>query len=131
MNRRFTLLSLASAAFAATGVTAYAAIDLPLFKNSDFETAQAAGKSILLHIAATWCETCQAQRVVLDKLEKDTAFKDYVIITIDFDTQKDVMRNFKANSRSTLIVFKGKTEMGRMVAITKPAAIKALLEKAL
>jgi len=131
MNRRFTLLSLASAAFTATGRSAFAATDLPLFKNSDFEAAQAAGKSILLHIAATWCETCQAQRAVLDKLEKDTAFKDYVIITIDFDTQKDVMRSFKANSRSTLIVFKGKTEMGRVVAIIKPAAIKALLEKAL
>ena len=131
MNRRFALLSLASAAFVATGRTASAATDVPLFKKSDFEAAQATGKSILLHIAATWCETCQAQRAVLDKLEKDAAFKDYVIITIDFDTQKDVMRSFKANSRSTLIVFKGKTEMARMVAITKPAAIKALLEKAL
>ena len=131
MNRRFALLSLASAALIVTGQVAFAAADLPLYKKSDFDAAQAAGKPILLHIAATWCETCQAQRAVLDKLEKDQAFKDYVIITIDFDTQKDVMRSFKANSRSTLIVFKGSHELGRMVAITKPAAIKALLEKAL
>ena len=131
MNRRLALLSLASVAFIATEQVAFAATDLPLYKKSDFEAAQAAGKSVLLHIAATWCETCQAQRLVLDKLEKDATFKDYVIITIDFDTQKDMMRSFKANSRSTLIVFKGDTEMGRMVAITKPAAIKALLEKAL
>lgn len=131
MNRRFALLSIAATVVATTGLQTFAATDLPLYKKSDFEAAQAAGKSILLHIAATWCETCQAQRAVLDGLEKESAFKDYVIITIDFDTQKDVMRSFKANSRSTLIVFKGNTEMGRMVAITKPAAIKALLEKAL
>lgn len=131
MNRRSALLSLAVAAVATTGLQAFAATDLPLFKKPDFDAAQSAEKSILLHIAATWCETCQAQRAVLDGLEKEPAFKDYVIITIDFDTQKDVMRSFKANSRSTLIVFKGSTEMGRMVAITKPAAIKALLEKAL
>lgn len=131
MNRRFALISLASAVISASGRSAFAATDVAVFEKTAFEAAQTAGKSILLHIAATWCETCQAQRAVLDNLEKDQAFKDYVIVTIDFDTQKDVMRSFKANSRSTLIVFKGKSEMGRMVAITKPAAIKALMEKGL
>jgi len=131
MNRRSAFLFLSLAAFSTTPLPAFAATEVPHFDKAGFEAAQAEGKSILLHIAAPWCETCQAQRVVLDKLEKDPTFKDYVVITIDFDTQKDVMRSFKANSRSTLIVFKGKTEVGRLVAVTKPAAIKALLEKAL
>ena len=68
---------------------------------------------------------------MLDKLEKDEAFKDYVILTIDYDTQKDVMRSFGATRRSTLIAFKGKTEVGRLVGNTKLSPIKSLLTKAL
>jgi hypothetical protein len=41
------------------------------FDRKSFEAAQAAGKSIVLHIAASWCETCQAQRAALNKLELD------------------------------------------------------------
>ena len=131
MNRRFALLSLAAVVFANPTPPALAVTNIPFFAKVDFEAAQNAGKSILLHIAAPWCETCQAQRAVFDKLEKDPTFNDYTIITIDFDTQKDVMRGFKANSRSTLIAFKGKTEVGRLVANTKMAAIKSLMTKGL
>ena len=130
MNRRYALLSLASAALALLPVAAFATAGPP-FDKASFEAAQAAGKSILLHIAATWCETCEAQRKVLEKLETDVAFKNYVVFIIDFDTQKDVMRSFSATSRSTLIAFKGKTEVGRLVGNTKLAPIKALMVKGL
>ena len=53
------------------------------------------------------------------------------VLAIDFDTQKDVMRSFGATSRSTLIAFKGKTEVGRLVGDTKIAKIKALMAKGL
>ncbi len=130
MNRRFVLTSVLAAAFSATALPAFAATD-SAFNQQAFETAQAAGKSIVLHVAATWCETCQAQRAVLNKLEVDPAYKDYLIITIDYDKQKDVMRSFKVTSRSTLIAFKGKTELGRMTGNTKLPVIKALIDKAL
>ncbi len=130
MNRRYALISLAAAVLAASNAPIHAATDIA-FEKTAFEEAQASGKSILLHVAATWCETCHAQRAVLDKLEKDEAFKDYVILTIDYDTQKDVMRSFGATRRSTLIAFKGKTEVGRLVGNTKLSPIKSLLTKAL
>ena len=41
------------------------------------------------------------------------------------------MRSFGAQSRSTLIVFKGKKEVGRLVGDTKETSIKALMAKAL
>ena len=130
MNRRFVLTSILAAAFSATALPAISATD-SAFNRQAFEAAQAAGKSIVLHVAATWCETCQAQRAVLNKLEADPAYKDYLIITIDYDKQKDVMRSFKVTSRSTLIAFKGKTELGRMTGNTKLPVIKALIDKAL
>ena len=130
MNRRFVLASILSSTLVATTLPAMAATD-STFNQKTFEAAQAAGKPIILHVAATWCETCQAQRAVLNKLEVDPAYKDYLIITIDYDKQKDVMRSFNVTSRSTLIAFKGTTEVGRMTGNTKLLVIKALIDKAL
>lgn len=130
MNRRHALISLASVALALSQFPAQAKTDTA-FEQTAFDEAQASGKSILLHVFATWCETCHAQRAVLDKLERDAAFGNYVVLAIDFDTQKDVMRSFGATSRSTLIAFKGKTEVGRLVGDTKLAKIKALMAKGL
>ena len=50
---------------------------------------------------------------------------------MDFDSQKDVVRQFKATTQSTLIVFKGATETGRSVGDTDAKSIAALLDKAL
>jgi thioredoxin 1 len=101
------------------------------FEQAEFEAAQAAGKPILLHVVAEWCETCHAQKEVVEKLEADQKFRDYSIYMIDFDTEKDIMRSFGATSRSTMIVFKGETEMGRLVGDTSESAIRALMEKGL
>ena len=53
------------------------------------------------------------------------------VFRVDFDNQKDIVRQFKATMQSTLIVFKGATETGRSVGDTDPASIAALLDKAL
>ena len=130
MNRRHALISLASVSLALLPVSAQAKTDTA-FEQAAFDEAQASGKPILLHVFANWCETCHAQRAALDKLEADAAFANYVVFAIDFDTQKDVMLSFGATSRSTLIAFKGKTEVGRLVGDTKLAKIKALMSKGL
>ena len=129
MNRRNTLLGLV-AAFALSPLAAIAAAG-PKYDQAAFDAAQAAGKSIILHVAATWCETCEAQRKVLESLETDPKFKNLVVLVIDYDAQKDVMRKFGVTSRSTIIAFKGKDEMGRLTGNTKMPVIKALLTKAL
>ena len=134
MNRRRLLTSLALATLALPPMAASAftnAFTKSAFDRAAFDAAQAAGGPVLLHIFATWCETCHAQRVVLDKLQGDAAFKAFAVFNIDFDAEKGVMRSFGAQSRSTLIVFKGKKEVGRLVGDTKEASIRALLEKAL
>lgn len=130
MNRRHALISLASAALVLSLAPVQAKTDTA-FEQAAFDAAQASDKPILLHVFANWCETCHAQRAVLVKLETDASFADYVVLAIDFDTQKDVMRSFGATSRSTLIAFKGKTEVGRLVGDTKIAKIKALMAKGL
>ena len=128
MPTRRTLL--AAALFSAAGLPAFAA-DFAPFTQEGFAAAQAAGASILVHIFAPWCPTCKAQQPILEKLESAPKFGALKVFRVDFDSQKGVVRQFKATTQSTLIVFKGATETGRSVGDTDPASIAALLNKAL
>jgi thiol-disulfide isomerase/thioredoxin len=101
------------------------------FDAQAFAAAQAAGKPILIHVAAPWCPACKAQKPIIEKLRLDPRFKDLEIFTIDFDTQKDLMARFGANLQSTLICFKGANETGRSIGETQEEWIETLLEKTL
>ncbi len=59
------------------------------------------------------------------------AFEALTIFDVDFDTQKDALRELKVLKQSTLVAFKGSTETARAVGITKREAIEALVKKAL
>ena len=94
-------------------------------------SAQAAGKPIIVHVYAPWCPTCRAQEPILHKLEADPKFAGAASFRIDFDSQKDAVRALKATSQSTIIVFKGATEVGRSVGETSAKAITDVVNKAL
>ncbi len=96
-----------------------------------FEAAQGEGRPILVQISAPWCPICRAQKPILAALSADPRFKALAVFTIDFDTQRDLVRRFGAQMQSTLIVYKGKTEVARSVGETQPEWIEQLLEKAL
>ena len=125
-TRRFFL---AGSAVLAAG-PALAAAPAP-FDQAAFEAAQAAGKPILVHITAPWCPICKAQKPILGRIGEEPKFKDIAIFSIDFDSQRDLVRKFDARSQSTLIAFKGKTEVGRSVGETQPEWIESFVEKVL
>ena len=93
-----------------------------------FQETQKAGKAILLHVTAPWCPTCKAQHPIIANIEK--ARPGLVVYNIDFDTSKDALRQFRVQSQSTLIVFKGTQEVGRSTGDTKAGGIEALVAKA-
>jgi thioredoxin 1 len=95
-----------------------------------FAAAQAAGTPVIVHVNASWCPNCAKQRPILADLAKLPEFSNMIIMRVDFDSEKSVVRRFGVQMQSTLIAFHGKDERGRATAITSPAAIKALLEKA-
>ncbi len=92
-----------------------------------FQDAQKAGKTVLLHVTAPWCPTCRAQHPVIAGIEK--ARPGLVVYNIDFDSSKDVLRQFRVQSQSTLIVFKGAQEVGRSTGDTSADKIGALVAK--
>jgi len=52
-------------------------------------------------------------------------------LRVDFDQQKPVVKAFKADRQSTLIVFKDGREVGRSLGDTSEEGIAGLLKKAL
>jgi thioredoxin 1 len=101
------------------------------YSSATFAAAQTAGRPILVEIHASWCSTCKAQAQVLGALESEPQFKDLLIVRVDFDSQKDVVRQFGARAQSTLITFKGGKETGRSVGDTDPQSLADLLNKAI
>ena len=130
MLSRRSILIAALAASAGTAAPALAADPLP-FDAAAFAAAQKAGKPIFVGIHASWCPICKAQAPILAELMADAKFKDLLYFTVDFDSQKDLVRRFGARMQSTLISFKGDKEQGRSVGDTNRGSIAALLNKVL
>jgi thioredoxin 1 len=131
MLRRRELLGMmvvpAMLAFATPGLAA----DMKPFNQAAFDAAQAAGKPIIIDVNAPWCPTCKAQAPILSKLRAEPKYSQLVSFSIDFDSQKDLLKKFNVQRQSTLIVFKGKKEAGRSTGDTNAASIAALLAKSI
>jgi thioredoxin 1 len=110
----FTLVLLAMPALAAEA-----------FTKAAFVKAQEIGQPILLHVSAPWCPTCKAQEPTVSLIEKERA--DLKVFRVDFDSQKDVLRELKVTTQSTLIAFDGRTEKARSAGETDPVKIRALV----
>lgn len=106
------------------------ALDASEIEIPGFAAAAAAGRPILIHVTAPWCGTCKIQKPIIARLEKEPAFKDLVVFNVDFDTQKEILRDLRVQRQSTMIVLRGEHEIDRSVGETDPSAIEALLRKA-
>ena len=131
MVRLCSLLIAVVATAALLGSLPASAAEWKDFDAAAFAEAKKEGKPILVDIFAVWCPTCRAQNPILVELTRAPKYKDIVVFKVDFDAQKDDVRALKAQSQSTLIVFKGDTEKGRSVGDTGKDSIAALLDKAL
>jgi thiol-disulfide isomerase/thioredoxin len=98
------------------------------FDAKAFQASQAAGKSILVDVSAPWCPTCKQQKPIVQEIEKERP--DLVVYDVDFDRAKDVLKQFRVQYQSTLIVFKGSKEVARSTGETDPAPLRALVAKA-
>ena len=124
-----------SSSFMRAAIIIAAAVALPSLANAGqpfdakaFQASQATGKSILVDVTAPWCPTCKQQKPIVQEIEKE--HPDLVVYDVDFDSAKDVLKQFRVQYQSTLIVFKGPKEVARSTGETDPAPLRALVAKA-
>jgi thioredoxin 1 len=134
MQRRSFVLGLSMMTFL---MAAPAVASPPFLEYSPgvIERALADGKTVFVDYCATWCTTCKAQeRVILGLIEQNPAYEQSMLfVRVDWDDygNQPVARDRKIPRRSTLLVLRGDRELGRIVAGTSEADIKALLDKGL
>jgi len=127
MTRVIFIVSMLCAA--AFGTVAHAA-SYESFTPQRFEAAQQSGKPIVLDIWASWCPVCAKQEPAIRQIVQDSKFADLVMLRIDFDKEKALLRSLKVTQQSTLIAYAGKREVERSTGVTDPAELRALLAKA-
>ncbi|WP_127113545.1 thioredoxin family protein [Shimia sediminis] len=131
MNRRDFLILSTAAAVALPGVAVAAANYTPGLVQKHLD----AGDTVFLDFKTDWCTTCAAQERVINALKSENPAyeKNIVFVDVDWDeySDADLSRALKIPRRSTLVVLKGKDELGRIVAGTSKADIKALMDTAL
>ncbi|MFN8722299.1 MAG: thioredoxin family protein [Rhodospirillales bacterium] len=128
-RRGFAALAATTAAAAVLARPALAA-STP-FTADAFRAAQAEGRTLIVEVWASWCPTCRAQTPIVESLVAEPKFAGARVLRINYDVQRDAMRELNARSHATLIVFKGTEERGRATGITAPQDIRTLLEKGL
>lgn len=100
------------------------------FDAKAFDAITASGKPVVIAVHASWCPTCKAQKPIQTALMQSPAFKDYTMFVVDFDKDTEALKRFHVIKQSTLIVFKGRTEVGRSIGDTERGSMEALMLRA-
>ena len=131
MNRRHLLVATATFGLGiGLGTVAHAGTFTP-FTPEAFQKAQASDKPLLIEVYAPWCPICARQQPIMKELETSSKYSGVTVLRVDFDHQKDVLRDLHVAMQSTLIAFHGKTETGRLVGVVKRDEIDHLFASAL
>ena len=97
------------------------------FSVESLEKAKAAGKTLVINSYEPWCWSCRKQdKVLLDAKEK---FNNVVFLTYQQGKNKDIAKVLEINFRSTIVVFKGKKEIARLVGQTDKSQIFSAIKK--
>lgn len=107
------------------------ALDKEPFTQARFESLQEQGEVILVDVYASWCPTCAKQQEVLKTYQEKNPKKSFHVLVVDFDKDKDIVRQFRAPRQSTLLLYKGKEQFWFSVAETRADIIAAELDKAI
>lgn len=106
------------------------ALEVKPYTAAALAEAEKANQPVALHFHADWCPTCRAQDKVVQALKAEKGL-DLTILTVNYDTEKDLKRHFKVNSQSSLVVLRGQKETARLVGDTTMDGIRGALKTAL
>jgi thiol-disulfide isomerase/thioredoxin len=106
------------------------ALDVKPYSAEALAQAQKADMPVALHFRADWCPTCRAQDKVLESLKTEQGLT-LTVLSVNYDTEKDLKKQYKINTQSTLVVLHGQKEAARLVGDTSANGIRTALKAAL
>lgn len=102
--------------------------DFRPFTSAAFKAVQDAGKVSLVFFHAPWCPVCRAQEPkLLSRL--NGLYADVVPFRVDYDSSATVRKDMNVTRQSTVIVYRGATEIARLSYTSDDAAIDDLFRK--
>jgi len=125
-----TLRQLIVSALLLTSAALAHAIEFQPYSAAALAAAQKADKPVALQFHADWCPTCRAQDKVLQALKAEPGLN-VTVFKVNYDTEKDLKRQYKIQTQSTIVVLRGDKERGRLVGDTTEAGIRTALKSAL
>lgn len=106
------------------------ALDIQPYSAERLSQLQAGGKPVGVHFHAEWCGTCKTQEKSLQAIKAEGSLPAVTLLVADYDKEKDLRRKMKVAAQSTIVVFKGQSEVARVGGDTAVDKIKAALAKA-
>ena len=97
------------------------------FTIETFEEAKKNGETVVVTAWNKYCGTCKRQKVVLDQAEKD--FKDVLFLYYSHPKMKDIAKYLKIDHRSTILVYRGNTEVSRTLGQVDKSIIYSSINK--
>ena len=97
------------------------------FSNEVFEKAKTSGKTIVVNSYEAWCGTCSKQTKILDQAEKE--FKDVIFLSYEQSKNKNIAQLLGIKFWTTIVVYKGDSEIARIVGQTDKEIIYSVIRK--
>ena len=97
------------------------------FSLSSLEKAKNTGKTVVVNSYEPWCWSCRKQDKVLISAKDE--FKGVVFLTYQQGKHKDIAEALNISVRTTIVVFKGKREVARIIGQTGKTEIYSAIKK--
>lgn len=86
-------------------------------------------EKVLIIFSADWCKYCHIAKNDMNNDPKlSEIMKNYTIVDVDFDVDKDIVRGYNIKSIPTFVVFEGGKEKGRLEGYKGPNSLLLLLK---
>jgi thioredoxin-related protein len=83
----------------------------------------------LIIFSANWCKYCQVAKNDMENHKKlSETIKNYSIVDVNFDVDKEIVRGYNIKSIPTFVVFEGGKEKGRLEGYKGPNSLLLLLK---
>jgi len=97
------------------------------FSIKTLEEAKASGKTIVINSYEVWCGTCSKQVKVLNQAEKE--FDEIIFLSYEQSKNKKIAKKLGIKHWTTIVVYKGKDEVSRIIGQTKKEIIYSAIKK--